>query len=139
VRIGSPADPVAAGETFAVPVEFNAGDTAVISYLFELTFNSAVVVVENIANGSAPFASPVFDSAAFTTGLVRFAANNTTFASTAQGLLTLATITFRVVGDTGNASALALALPDDGAFVDITFAPRPSESIRFQNGSITVQ
>lgn len=139
VRIGSPSGPVARDTTFSVPVEFNAGTIAVVSYLFELTFNRDVVVVDNIANGSAPFDTPVFSDEAFTTGLVRFAANNSTFATTAQGLLTLAIITFRVVGNSGTESALTLALPADGTLVNITFDPRPSESISFLSGSITVQ
>jgi hypothetical protein len=140
VRIGSPSGPVVSGETFTVPVELNAGETAVISYLFELTFNRDIVVVENITNGSAPFEAPVTNPGAFTTGAVQFAANNTTFDTAARGLLRLATITFRVVGNSGSESALTLALPSDGALVDaITFASRPSASIIFLNGAMTVQ
>ncbi|HEY5869889.1 MAG TPA: Ig-like domain-containing protein [Candidatus Tectomicrobia bacterium] len=127
VRIISPAGPVSPGATFPATVQVNTGTTNVVSYLFELTFNSDVVVIDSppapgIAQGSPLFEVPITNlgTPEANRGTVRFAANNPTF-TPANGVLTLATITFRVVGSPGMNSALTLRLPSNGLLVDSDF------------------
>lgn len=139
VRIDSPPGPVAPNTTFTVPIELNTGAVNVVSYLFELTFNAAVVQVASI-EGVTPFNEVVTNQAAFTTGLVRFAANNATFAP-ANGLHTLANITFQVVGNSGTTSPLTLgfALVPGGSSVLVNDAFQPIIGVTFVNGSVAVQ
>jgi hypothetical protein len=139
VRIGSPAAPVAANGVFTVPVEFNAGGAQVLSYLFELTFDRTVVEVLDI-EGLGPFSDVITNELAFSTGIVRFAANNSAF-TPAVGLLNLANIMFQVVGNSGGASVLALRFPPTpggtGVIVDGTF--QALGGITFIDGSVQVQ
>jgi hypothetical protein len=139
VRIGSPSGPVVPGGMFTVRVVFNAGTAGVISYLFDLTFDRRVVEVVDI-EGTAPFNDLVTNHTAFTTGTVRFAANNASFAS-ANGLLTLTNITFQVIGNSGDMSDLRLGFPPTpggmGVIVDETF--QPIVNITFVNGSVEVR
>jgi hypothetical protein len=139
VRIGSPAAPVAVNGVFTVPVEFNAGGAQVLSYLFELTFDHSVVEVLDI-QGLGPFSEVITNELAFSTGTVRFAANNVTL-TPAVGLLTLANIMFQVVGNSGGTSGLALEFPPTpggtGVIVDGTF--QALEGITFIDGSVQVQ
>ena len=108
-------------------MQVNTGATNVVSYLFELTFNSDVVVIDSppapgIAQGSPLFEVPITNLGTPETdpGTVRFAANNPTF-TPANGVLTLATITFRVVGSPGTSSPLTLGFPPNGLLVDSNF------------------
>jgi Cohesin domain len=137
VSIGSPADPVAPGTTFTVPVTINTGGTSLVSYLFELTFDPAIVVVTEIT-GSAPFDDPVHDPIAFVSGSVRFAANNSTFAP-ASGLLNVANITFEVVAEAAGTSALTLAFPPTpgGTGVLVTDRFAAIEDVTFVSGTVT--
>ena len=96
--------------TFKVTVAFNAGTTSVASYLFELTFDHTVMEVLDI-EGLAPFDDVITNQLAFPTGKVRFAAHNTAASTPATGLLTFANITFQVVGNSGDTSALAFGFP----------------------------
>jgi hypothetical protein len=57
--------------------------------------------------GVAPFGSVTANPALFQSGAVRFAANNQTLTA-ASGLLTLANITFQVIGSSGSTSPLTL-------------------------------
>ena len=127
VRIISPAGPVSPGTTFPATVQVNTGTTNVVSYLFELTFNSDVVVIDSppapgIAQGSPLFEVPITNlgTPEAGRGTVKFAANNPTF-TPANGVLTLATITFRVVGSPGTNSPLTLRFPPNGVLVDSNF------------------
>jgi hypothetical protein len=126
LRIGSPSVPVTHDQTFPVAVEFNSSTTKVISYLIELQFNPAVVVVTGITKGSEVFDDPITNPAAFSTGSVKFAANNPNF-SPVSGQVTLANITFQVVGNAGDTSALTLDLPatpgGNGVIASDTFEP----------------
>jgi hypothetical protein len=126
LRISSPAAPVTRDQTFPVAVEFNSNATNVIAYLIELKFNPDVIIVTGITKGAEVFDDPITNPAAFSTGSVKFAANNSTF-SPVSGLMTLANITFQVVGNTGDASELTLELPTtpggNGAIVNDAFAP----------------
>jgi hypothetical protein len=93
--------------------------------LFALTFDPTVVVVTNITQGSALFEVPITNPAAFTAGTVQFAANNPTF-TPANGVLTLATIMFHVIGSPGTTSPLKLQFPPlanggAGVLVDSNF------------------
>jgi hypothetical protein len=139
VSIGSPPGSVTPGGAFTVPVMFNTGTTPVISYLFELTFDPAVVHVVDIA-GLAPFDNLLTHQAAFSSGTVRFAANNTTFTPT-SGLLTFASIAFQVVGNAGTSSPLTLRFPSTpggtGVIVDNVF--RPLAGVIFVNGAVEVR
>ena len=58
VRLVAPVEPVSPGTTFPVTVYVNAGATDVLSYLFELTFDSAVVMVASITPVSSLFEAP---------------------------------------------------------------------------------
>jgi Putative Ig domain/Cohesin domain len=142
VRIFSPPGPVPAGATFSVPVEVNTGATNVLSYLFELGFDPNVVVVTNVIQGSPFFEVPITNPAAFTSGTVRFAANNLTPTLTpASGMLILATITFQIIGSPGMTSPLTLGFPllpngGMGALVDSNF--QAIGGITFASGSVTV-
>jgi Putative Ig domain/Cohesin domain len=142
VRILAPPGPVPAGATFSVPVEMNTGATNVLSYLLELGFDPNVVVVTNIVQGSPLFEVPITNPAAFTSGTVRFAANNLTPALTpASGVLILATITFQIIGSPGMNSLLTLGFPllpngGMGALVDSNF--QAIGGITFVSGSVTV-
>ena len=133
VRIVSPLGPVSAGTIFPVTVQVNTGATNVLSYLFELTFDPTVVVVTNITQGSLFFEVPIRNPAAFTTGTVQFAANNPTF-TPANGVLTLATITFHVIGSPGTTAPLKLQFPplsNSGAGVLVDDIPiKPSGVLR---------
>ena len=126
LRIGSPSVPVTHAQTFPVAVEFNSSTTNVISYLIELKFNPAVVVVTGITKGSEVFDDPITNPAAFSTGSVKFAANNPNF-SPVSGQVTLANITFQVVGNAGDTSELTLDLPatpgGNGVIASDTFEP----------------
>jgi Cohesin domain len=138
VTIGSPADPVASGTTFTVPVTINTGGTSLVSYLFELTFDPAIVVVTEIARGSTPFDDPVHDPTAFFSGSVRFAANNSTF-TPASGLLNVANITFEVVAETAGTSDLILDFPSTpgGTGVLVTDSFAAIEDVTFVSGTVT--
>ena len=75
-------------------------------------------------------------------GTVKFAANNPTFAP-ANGVLTLATITFQVVGSPGLSSSLELQFPmsdvsgvSSGFLVNDTF--QAIGGITFVNDTVTV-
>ncbi len=140
VCVVSPATPVSPGAEFVVTVHFNAGETGIISYLLKLSFNPAVVEVLDI-EGVAPFDTVVTDSAAFSTGTVLFAANISNLDSPANGVITLANITFRVIGNSGDMSSLILdfapVVGGVSVIVDKTFQPR--EDITFINGSVNVQ
>ncbi|GIX48062.1 MAG: hypothetical protein KatS3mg131_2273 [Candidatus Tectimicrobiota bacterium] len=129
----------APGTEFTVTVQYNAGTTNVVSYLFELTFDATVVQVVSIT-GEAPFDAVATNAAAFTSGAVRFAANNATFAP-ASGLLTLAKVTFQVVGSTGDTSTLALGFPPTpgGTGVVVNDAFAPISGITFIDASVEVQ
>jgi hypothetical protein len=141
-RIVSPAGPVQAGTSFSVPVVVNTGATNVLSYLFELTFDPQVVMVTSITQGSPLFEVPIMNigTLAAASGTVRFAANNPTFAP-ANGVLTLATITFHVIGSPDMTSPLKLQFPllstgGAGVLVDSTF--QAIGGITFVNGAVTV-
>ena len=136
-RVGSPLAPVTSGTTFTVPVQLNAETTNVISYLFELTFDHTVVIVTNVSQGSSLFEAPITNPAAFASGAVRFAANNPTFAP-ASGLLTLANITFQVIGNPGSTSPLTLQFPANGEGVLVDSAFQAIGGITFADGSVTV-
>jgi hypothetical protein len=135
VRIGSPLDPVTSGATFTVPVQLNAETTNVVSYLLELTFDPAVVLVTNVSQGSPLFEVPITNPAAFASGAVRFAANNPTFAP-ATGALTLANITFQVIGTAGQMSLLQLRLPANGVLVNSAF--QAIGGVGFIDGAVQV-
>ena len=141
-RIISPAGPVQSGTSFSVPVVVNTGATNVLSYLFELTFDPQVVMVTSITQGSPLFEVPIMNigTLAAASGTVRFAANNPTFAP-ANGMLTLATITFQVIGSSGTNSPLKLQFPllstgGAGVLVDSTF--QAIGGITLLNGTVTV-
>ena len=141
-RIVSPAGPVQSGTSFSVPVVVNTGATHVLSYLFELAFDPQVVMVTSITQGSPLFEVPIMNigTLAADSGTVRFAANNPTFAP-ANGVLTLATITFHVIGSPGMTSPLKLQFPllstsGAGVLVDSTF--QAIGGITFVNGAVTV-
>jgi hypothetical protein len=141
-RIVSPAGPVQSGTSFSVPVVVNTGATNVLSYLFELTFDPKVVMVTSITQGSPLFEVPIMNigTPAAVSGMVRFAANNPTFAP-ANGVLTLATITFRVIGSPGMTSPLNLQFPllstgGAGVLVDSNF--QAIGGMTFVNGAVTV-
>ena len=110
-----------------------------LSYLFELTFDHSVVEVLDI-QGLGPFSEVITNELAFSTGTVRFAANNVTL-TPAVGLLTLANIMFQVVGNAGGTSSLALEFPPTpggtGVIVDGTF--QALGGITFIDGSVQVQ
>jgi hypothetical protein len=120
-------------------VTFNAGTTAVASYLFELTFDRNVVEVLDI-EGLAPFDDVITNQLAFPTGKVRFAAHSTAASPSATGLLTLANITFQVVGNSGDTSALAFGFPGvpggQGVIGNTAFQPIATTII---SGSVKVQ
>jgi len=123
-------------------VVVNTGATNVLSYLFELAFDPKVVMVTSITQGSPLFEVPITNIGfpAALSGTVRFAANNPTFAP-ANGVLTLATITFQVTGNPGMASPLKLQFPllstsGVGALVDSNF--QAIGGITFINGAVTV-
>ena len=83
---------------------------------------------------------PITNPVAFTTGAVKFAANNPTFAP-ANGVLTLATITFHVLGSPGTTSPLKLQFPPlansgAGVLVDSNF--QAIGGLTFVNGVVTV-
>jgi hypothetical protein len=126
LRISSPAGPVTRNQTFPVVVEFNSSATNVITYLIELKFNPAVIVVTGITKGSQGFDDPITNPAAFSTGSVKFAANNSNF-SPVSGLVTLANIAFQVVGNAGDTSELSLDFPatpgGNGIIVSDAFEP----------------
>jgi len=141
-RIGSPARPVQSGTSFSVPVIVHTGATNVLSYLFELAFDPKVVMVTSITQGSPLFEVPIMHigTPAAASGTVRFAANNPTFAP-ANGVLTLATITFHVIGSPGMTSPLKLQFPllstgGTGVLVDSNF--QAIGGITFVNGAVTV-
>lgn len=135
VRIGAPTAPVQLGTTFTVPVELNIAATSLLSYLLELTFDPTVIRVLQIDQGSSLFGTPVTNPAAFTSGTVRFAANNSTFAP-ATGQFTLAHITFQVVGTTGQISPLQLRLPANGVLVDSAF--HAINSVTFLDSTVQI-
>jgi len=142
VSIVSPAGPVQSGTSFAVPVVVNTGTTNVLSYLFELAFDPKVVMVTSIMQASPLFEVPITNigTSAAASGTARFAANNPTFAP-ANGVLTLATITFQVIGSPGTASPLKLQFPPlstsgAGVLVDSNF--QAIGGITFVNGAVTV-
>ena len=112
VRLVAPAGPVSPGTTFLATVQVNTGTTNVVSYFFDLLFDPRVVTVTNITQGSPLFEVPITNlgTSAVGSGTVKFAANNPTFAP-ANGVLTLATITFQVVGTPGLSSSLTLQFP----------------------------
>jgi hypothetical protein len=141
-RIVSPPGPVQSGTSFSVPVLVNTGATNVLSYLFELAFDPQVVMVTSITQGSPLFEVPIMHigTPAAASGTVRFAANNPTFAP-ANGVLTLATITFHVIGSPGMTSPLKLQFPllstsGAGVLVDSNF--QAIGGITFVNGAVTV-
>jgi hypothetical protein len=137
VCIEAPPGPVA--DTFKVTVAFNAGATSVASYLFELTFDPHVVEVLDI-EGLAPFDDVITNQLAFPTGKVRFAAHSSAASPPTTGLLTLANITFQVVGNSGDTSALAFGFPavpgGQGVIGNTTFQPIATTII---SGSVKVQ
>jgi hypothetical protein len=112
VRLVAPAGPVSPGTTFPATVQVNTGTTNVVSYFFDLLFNPSVVTVTNITQGSLLFEVPITNlgTSAVGSGTVKFAANNPTF-TPANGVLTLATITFQVVGSSGTSADLTLRFP----------------------------
>jgi hypothetical protein len=138
VRIVAPFGSVSPGATFPATVLVNTGTTNVVSYLFDLIFDPAVVVVTNITQGSPLFEVPVTNvgTAVASRGTVKFAANNPTFAP-ANGVLTLATITFQVVGTPGTGSPLTLQFPSNGVLVSQGF--QAIGGITFINSAVTVQ
>ena len=98
------------------------------------------MVVTQIAQGLPLFEVPITNPGAFTTGAVKFAANNPTFAPV-HGVLTLATITFQVIGSPGTTSPLQLQFPSlanggTGVLVDSNF--QAIGGITFVNGVVTV-
>jgi Cohesin domain/Bacterial Ig domain len=142
VSIVSPAGPVQSGTSFSVPVVVNTGATNVLSYLFELAFDPKVVLVTSITQGSPLFEVPIMNigTPAAASGTVRLAANNPTFAP-ANGVLTLATITFHVIGSPGMTSPLKLQFPllstgGTGVLVDSNF--QAIGGITFVQGAVTV-
>ena len=142
VSIVSPAGPVQSGTSFSVPVVVNTGATNVLSYLFELAFDPKVVLVTSITQGSPLFEVPIMNigTPAAASGTVRLAANNPTFAP-ANGVLTLAMITFRVIGSPGSTSPLKLHFPllstgSSGVLVDSNF--QAIGGITFVHGAVTV-
>jgi hypothetical protein len=139
VLIESPPAAVAPGATFPLRVAFNAAAMRVASYLLELTFDSTVVQIANI-QGIAPFTPVVTNPVAFTSGTVRFAANNVAF-TPANGVLTLAVITFRVTGTTGATSPLTLAFPTvpGGTGVIANDALQPIANVTVASGTVQVQ
>jgi hypothetical protein len=123
-------------------VVVNTGATNVLSYLFELAFDPKVVMVTSITQGSPLFEVPIMHigTPAAASGTVRFAANNPTFAP-ANGVLTLATLTFHVIGSPGMTSPLKLQFPilstgGAGVLVDSNF--QAIGGITFVNGAVTV-
>ena len=141
VRLVAPAGPVSPGTTFPATVQVNTGTTNVVSYFFDLIFNPSVVTVTNITQGSPLFEVPITNlgTSAVGSGTVKFAANNPTFAP-ANGVLTLATITFQVVGSPGLSSSLTLQFPSDGSgfLVNDAFQAIDTEVITFVNDSVMV-
>jgi hypothetical protein len=139
VFLGLPSAPVTPETTFTVPVVFDAAAVNVVSYLFELTFNSQVVNVVSI-QGVAPFDPVVTNPAVFTSGAVRFAANNSTF-TPARGRLTLANITLHVIGASGTTSPLTLAFATvpGGTSVIAHETFQPIANVTFINGAVQVQ
>ena len=112
------------------------------SQLFELAFDPQVVMITNITQGSPLFEVPIMNigTLAADSGTVRLAANNPTFAP-ANGVLTLATITFHAIGSPGMTSPLKLQFPllstsGAGVLVDSTF--QAIGGITFVNGAVTV-
>ena len=136
VRIVAPFGPVSPGSTFPATVLVNTGTANVVSYLFDLIFDPAVVMVTNITQGSPLFEVPITNvgTAVASRGTVKFAANNPTFAP-ANGVLTLATITFQVVGSPGTGSSLELQFPANGVLVNDAFQ---ALDFTFTNSSVTV-
>ena len=142
IRIVSPAGPVQSGTSFSVPVVVNTGATNVLSYLCELAFDPTVVLVTSITQGSPLFEVPIMNigTPAAASGTVRFAANNPTF-TPANGVLTLATITFHVIGSPGMTSPLKLQfllLSTGGAGVLADSNFQALGGITFVNGAVTV-
>ena len=138
VRLVAPLEPVSPGATFPVTVYVNTGTTNVVSYFFELTFDSTVVTVTISLRNSSLFDPPITNlgTPAVGSGTVKFAANNTTFAP-ANGVLTLATITFQVVGSPGLSSP-DLQFPANGVLVDDAFQAIDIGVITFVNDSVMV-
>jgi hypothetical protein len=139
VIIGSPTGPVAPGTPFTVPVTIHTGGTSLVSYLFELTFDPAIVVVTEITGGSAPFDDPVHNPAVFASGTVRFAANNPIFTS-ASGSFIVANMTFEVVAQAAGPSVLTLAFPStpggNGVLVTDRFVAVEVEDVTFVPGTV---
>ena len=139
VRLVAPAGPVSPGTIFLATVQVNTGTTNVVSYFFDLTFNPQVVTVTNITQESPLFEVPITNlgTSAVGSGTVKFAANNPTFAP-ANGVLTLATITFQVVGTPGLSSLLTLQFPSDGSGFLVNDAFQAIGGITFVNDAVTV-
>jgi hypothetical protein len=137
VRISPPVVPVMSGTSFAVSVAVNTAATNVFSYLLELRFDPSVVMVTNITQGSPLFEAPITNlgTPLAASGIAKFAANNPTFAP-ANGALTLATITFQVIGSPGMTSPLKLQFPPGGVLVDSNF--QAIGGIMFVDGLVTV-
>ena len=130
---------VSPGTTFPATVQVNTGTTNVVSYFFDLLFDPRVVTVTNITQGSPLFEVPITNlgTSAVGSGTVKFAANNPTFAP-ANGVLTLATITFQVVGTPGLSSSLTLQFPSDGSGFLVNDAFQAIGGITFVNDAVTV-
>src|SRR4029453_14253079 len=107
-----------------------------------MVFEPTVLLLKSITQGSPLFEVPIMNigTPAAASGTVRFAANNPTF-TPANGVLTLATITFHVIGSPGMTSPLKLQFPllstgGAGVLVDSNF--QALGGITFVNGAVTV-
>jgi PKD repeat protein len=139
VRIDSPSGPVTSGTQFTVPIILNPGEIPVVSYLFDLTFDPAVIQITDIEAGEFPF-DTIVKNTTFAPGTARFTAHASTFDPEVNAALTLARVTFQVVGNPGDTTTLSLTVPSDvGVLVNNSFEAINLEEIAFEPGSVTVQ
>ena len=112
VAIGCPATPPLPATTFVGEVTIDTGMQALGAYTLAITYDPAVVVVASIAGGTtAEFSSPpIVNPADFPTGRTRLLAFNSVSLTSPTGAVSVARITFNVIGLPGSSTSLGIEI-----------------------------
>jgi uncharacterized protein YjdB len=110
LRISAPCGDVAAAASFTGEVTVNSGAAALGSYAVRVHYDPSVVRITAITGGTTPdFSStPGFDPSSFASGSTLIAAFQNASLTEPSGTISLARITFEVIGAPGASAPLSL-------------------------------
>lgn len=117
---------VGVGSQFTLPVTVNSGSSALGRYDLEVRYNPAILAVTGVTGGVGEFAPPLFSSTN-SSGRILLSDENLTSLSSPTGSITVAQITFSVIGGASSTTSVYFAsaalLTTDALPLSLTATP----------------